>query len=329
MQSFLDVWWSVPIASLLSLLIYFFTHPDKIEMWSSLIASMFEKLSKRSARHAVSSDIQSRISSYIASNNADEIFPYGLKFKWIKDDNFSSYVEEEDVVVIMDYHNNNARNFINAITQYTSKAFLPAVRHELPHEILMAAELTMQEKIIREKRPDSLDVFRDEVLPEKIANDDKTKSIYDKFEQLNTLGYFDNIFLTEFIFAGQRLQGLDLKQRAREIENFIAFLENIENEQVPLDHHGDVFCVKVILVAKAHKRYIEGILPYVRRARIELSKRTDSLYVTGREKNMDFVDEVINGIKNENIGRLEWVRSYKTLDRKRNRKNAKMALFRL
>ena len=221
LKNLVDFWWSVPITILLSLLFYFFTHPDKIAIWSSLIASMFEKLSKRSARHGVASDIQGRISSYIKNNNADKILPYGLKFKWIKNDDSSSYIEEEDVIVIMDYHNNNARNFVNAIRQYTSKAFLPMIRHELPLEILTASELAVQEKIILEKRPDALDIFRNEVLPTQINNNTEIKSIYDEFQQLDMLGYFDNIFLIETIFAGQRLQGLTPKQRVKEIKDFL------------------------------------------------------------------------------------------------------------
>ena len=187
-------------------------NPDKIAIWSSIIASLFEKISKRSARHSVASDIQGRISSYIKGNHASKIFPYGLKFKWIKGNDFSSYVEEEDVVVIMDYHNNNAKNFVNAIRQYTSKAFLPHVRHELPLEVLAAAELAIQEKIIREKRPDALDVFIDEILQPQITNTE-IKSLYSKFKQLDMLGYFDNIFLTESVFVGQRLQGLVTNQK--------------------------------------------------------------------------------------------------------------------
>lgn len=329
LQSLLDVWWSAPIVFLLLLLLYFFTHPEKVAIWSSLIASLFEKISYRSARHAVASDIQGRISSFISSNNAKEILPHSLRFKWIKDNDVSSYIEEKTVVVIMNYHDNNARNFINAVTQYTSKAFLSTVRHKMPREILAAAELAMQKKIIQEKRPDSLDFFHDEVLANKIKYNISIKSIFEKFEWLDTLGYFDNIFLTESIFAGQRLQGLEKERRIKEIKDFVEFLENIENDQFPLEYHGDVFHVHVILVAKLLKRHLKGTAPYVSRARTAQSEKADSVYVAGREKNMDFVDEVIGKIRDEGIGRLEWTRTYKTLDREGNRKNAKMALFRL
>jgi len=308
---------------------YFFTHPDKIAIWNSLFAALFEKLSKRSARHSVSSDIQGKISSYIKNNDAGKILPYGLKFKWIKGDDFSSYVEEEDVIVIMDYHNNNARNFVNAVNQYISKAFLPTVRHDLPPEILVAAELTMQEKIIRDKRPDALDIFQEEMLPAHTANKDAIKATYDRFKELDILGYFDNIFLTETVFAGQRLQGMEPNQKTKEIGEFLIFLQNIENEDTPLVYHKDVFRVNIILVAKLLTRGLYGTAPYLKRAREASSQKANSLYVAGREKNISFVDDVVNEIKEEGIGNLEWVRSYKTRDRERNDKNAKMALFRL
>ena len=315
------------MAFLLYLLVYFFTHPDKIVIWSSLVASLFEKVSKRSARHSVASDIQGRISSYIKNNHASEILPYGLKFRWIKDGNSSSYIEEGDVIVVMDYHNNNAKNFINALRQYTSKAFIPMIRHELPPEILSAAELIIQEKIIREKRPDVLDVFRDEILPRQTS--DSTRLIYDKFKQLDTFGYFDNIFLTEFVFAGNLSYGLEPAQKASEIKGFLEFLKNIENEDVPLDFHGEIFHTSIILVAKPYKRHSQGTAPYIRRAEKARDSGANSLYVTGREQNMDFVDDVVDGIKMKKIGTPVWSRDYKTLDKKRRRKNAKMALFRL
>ena len=51
--------------------------------------------------------------------------------------------------------------------------------------------------------------------------------------------------------------------------------------------------------------------------------------MTGRDKNIEFVDEIVDEIKNEGIGVLEWIRSYKTQDSRKNRRNAKMILFRL
>ena len=322
-------WWSVVIGSLLSVIVYLFTHPEKIAIWSSLIAGVFERFSKRSARHSVSSDIQGRISAYIKSYDAKDILPYGLKLKWISGDDFSSYVDDEDVVVIMDYHNNNARNFVNAIKQYTSKAFLPTVKHKLPREVVISAELIMQEKIITAKRPDALDIFHNDHMADELAQNNKVRLFHDIFKRLDILGFFDNIFLTELTFAGHRLEGLEPSQKNSEMRNFLNYLENISNESSPLDYRGRVFSVQIILVAKFIKRVYEGTAPYTHRAQQALSNKINSIYVTGRDKNIDFVKEVVTDITNMKIGNLEWIRSYNTLDRKKKRKKAIVALFRL
>ena len=329
LYEFIDFLPYSPTLILAIFVLYVFLHPDKIQAWSSMFTSIFEKINKRSARHTVSSDIQSRILSFVKNNNAQQILPYGLKFKWIRGSNSSSYIESNDVIVIMGYSDNNARNFSNAIQQYISKAFLPEIRHELPHSVLTAAELIMHEKMIHDKRPDALDIFRDEIFPTRVQENTTIRSIYDKFRKLDKLGHFDNIFLTELIFAAPRLNGLDPNQMINEIKNFLIFLQNIPNEQVPLEHDTDVFSVQIILAAKSHIKHHEGTSPYIKRAKTASSMRLNSLYVMGWEQNMDFVDEIVDEIKSKNIGKFNWTRSFKTLDSKKNKKNAKIALFRL
>ena len=238
-------------------------------------------------------------------------------------------MEEKDVIVIMDYHKNNARNFLNAIDQYLSKALLPTIRQDVPLNVLVAAELLMKEKIIREKRPDAWEIFTKEMLAEPTASNGGLVPALARFRKLDAKGYFDNIFLSELVFVGSRLQGMDSSQKTVEINAFLSFLEGIENENVPLDYHGDVFCVQIILVAKLSTKAIGGTTAYLKRAQIASREKTDSIYVSGWERNMKFVDEVVEEIENNGVGRLEWTRSYKTLDKKRKKKNARMALFRL
>ena len=47
-------------AVLVLLPVCFFTHPGKTSAWGGLAAALFEKTGGRSARHGVSSDIQSK-----------------------------------------------------------------------------------------------------------------------------------------------------------------------------------------------------------------------------------------------------------------------------
>ena len=105
---------------------------------------------------------------------------------------------------------------------------MPEIRHELPPSVLTAAELIMHEKMIRDKRPDALDIFRDEIFPTRVQENTTIRSIYDKFRKLDKLGHFDNIFLTELIFAAPRLNGLEPNQMIDEIKNFLYFYKTYQ-----------------------------------------------------------------------------------------------------
>src|SRR5437879_5298158 len=102
----------IPYVVLVGIIIYMLKNPEKVERWSSIFARLFSKISKKAERHSVSADIQSRLSSYIRNYAVEGVLPYGLRFKWIDGANFDSYVKDGDVIVIMDVHQNNARNFV-------------------------------------------------------------------------------------------------------------------------------------------------------------------------------------------------------------------------
>ena len=134
---------------------------------------------------------------------------------------------------------------------------------------------------------------------------------------------------SEFVFAGQRLQGLDPNQKINEVKNFLKFLINIKNENSPLYYQGDIFCVQIILVAKQNIKHRYGTAAYVRRAKTASPKKINSLFVTGWEHNTSFVNEVVTAIRKEKIGRLEWTRRFKTHNSEGGKKSATMSLFRL
>lgn len=332
-QQIVELWWSAPITALASMLIYFLIKPEKVEKWSSIFARLFASFSKRSERHTVSADIQSRISSYVKNNNVNDILPYGLKFKWIEEKNASSYLEGEEVIIVMDYHNNNAKNFVTAIQEWTSKSLLPNVRNDVPSPIMKATELLMQEKIIYSQRSDALEFFKKEVLPAKIMEEAKIKKFRERFDLLDQSGYFENIFLPELAFAGGRLHGMENHKKYSEFEFLLNLLEYVltrepDDESKPLEYSGDVFKIWLILVAKGFRMRLGDTSPYLRRAKEAIDKKFDSIYVTGREQNMKFTQEVIDEIKSKDIATFKWIRDFKTRDWKHKKKNAKMALFR-
>jgi hypothetical protein len=322
------------VVAFTGLFIYMVTHPDTVEKWSSIFFRIFSFFSKRAERNAVSTDIQTRLSSFIKNFKIDDVLPYGIRFKWVTDEDFDSYVDEGDVVVIMDNHRNNARNFIKAIMAYTSKGLLPTVRPYLSDEILKATELTLQEYIIKEKRSDALDIFRREVIPQQTENNQSIITYYKKLQVIARAGYFDTIFLNELSNSGPKLQDVDDQIGTQELEQFITFLENLSNREpldttVELNHNGSIFRPWVVLVAMTEHIAKKGITPYVKRVNEAVEKNYQSVYMLIREKSIKYLDDLIKGMKEKTTVTMRWKKEVSTRDKEGKYSKAMMILFRV
>ena len=308
-------WTAVGITGLL--LIYFLMNPNKVEKWSAVIAGLIEKINTRAARHSAAAEVQSATSAYVSETNSGDILPYGLKIGWIKDSTVESYVDarKESVVVIMPYRKNISRIFVTAVREYTSKAFIPKIRHDIPRQVVTAAELVMQEKIIRAKRQDALDMFKTEVLPLQIGTDRDVERLYKSFKQIGESGFFENIFLNELLIASDGLKTFAESQKAMEIDDLIDFLvtfyERSPGEEIRLEYTGKLFKLNIILVAKTEKMMLEGTGPYTKSAEVALSKGLRSIYVTGTKDDRKYVSNVVRDISEQGIANLEWAKDYK------------------
>lgn len=324
----------IPYIPIAVFIFYIFKNPEKIEIWSGLIAQCFSHFSKKAERHSVSADIQAKISSYIKNYSVKGVLPYGIKFKWVDKENFESFVEEGDVIIIMGKHQNNAKNFLNAVVAYTSQALFPSVRSYLPTEFLIASEVIVQEKMIREKRSDALSLFKEEIESKRIAQNVEIKKMKERLSRMDTNGYFETILLPEITHAGFRLQELEESKRKNEVHGFITFLENIANrsagdESAPLRYNGECFHVAIVLIAKHIKMMAEGIRPYVKRVQEAIGKQFDSIYLMARGDSSKFMEKVEDAIKVETNATFQWKKSFKTKDGRKRKTYATVVLFRV
>ena len=312
------------------LLYIVFMNPIKVMRFHALLAGLFEKLATRAARHTVAADIRSKVDSYVNDNHAEDILPYKLRFKWVVTVSAESYTEENDVIVVMDYKRNNDRNFVNAIIEYTDKGFLPDIRHDIPSKILTAAELVIQEKIIRSQRSGALSIFFDEVVPSQIGKDEEIKAFHSTLNRINMLGFFDNIWLNEILHSADVLRSMDYDERYKEMYDLAVFLETFwergTGEDIPLKHRGRVFKLSVVLVAKSDK-VAQGTDLYTKRVKNAFANNIKSVYVTGIRHRYDFIAEVIKSIKNIFPEKLVWVRTYKSHRRMKEPQNASIAFL--
>jgi len=325
--------WPVSITPFIGIIIYLVRNPDKAELWGSILSQVLAFFSRKAERRSVSGNIQSRLNSFVKKLDFDDVLPYGIKFKWVTNANFESFIENGDVIVIMDTHHNNARNFVNALIAYTEQGLLPNVRNYIPNEIMQATELVLQEKIIESQRSDALQIFKKEILPKKLEGELEINTFKNVFSNLDTKGYFDTIFLSELSFSGGRLDGLLPSEAKSHIEHLIYFLKTIANrkamdDSTPLSLQDSIFKVSLVLVAKMNIISSKGLTPYVNRIRNAFSDGQDSVYVLIRKHSLSFSDVLIPKVSKETTGKNVWKRSVFTLDSIHGRTKALMYLFR-
>lgn len=308
-------WTAVGIA--VFLVIYFLMNPSKVEKWGAIIAGLAERASTRAARRSAASDVQAAVSKYVKETGSRDVLPYGLKIDWVERGAVESHVDKSrsDVVVIMQYQKNRSRNFVTAIREYTSKAFIPEVRHDIPAQIVTAAELVMQEKIIRAECIDAMGIFKTEVLPHQIGTNRELDALYKSFKRIEEMGFFENIFLNEIVISGEGLKTFAEPEKSEEIDALIDFLTTFHKrapgEDIALEHNRKLFRLGVILVARTTSMDAGGPALYARRAKKSLSMGLRSVYVTGTKDDRKYVVRVVDRISDDTPLFLEWVRDYK------------------
>ena len=313
--------------------ICFIANPVKVEKWSAMIAGLAEKVSAGAARHAAASEVQGDVSAYVRETDSTRILPHGLKIEWVKEDDVEVSVDKRrgEVAVVMQYKKDSSRNFVSAIRGYTSKAFIPKARHDIPGPVAAAAELVVQEKLIRAKHEDALGVFNAEVVPMQIGTNEKVREMHKLLRQVDRLGFFENVFLNEVLVASEGLKNFDDPMKTDEFNGLINFLSRFygraHGEDVPLEHRGRLFSLNIILVARLGTMPRAGTAPYVSRAKASLSRGMRSIYVTGTRDDRRCVRDVVKSTSDQSAARLEWARDYKKM-RGMEMRNYTIAFFR-
>lgn len=300
-------------------IVYLLLNLDKAESLVAKFAKIFSYFSMRAERRTISSDIQSKIRTYRKDNAIGEILKHGIKFKWVTDEQNSSYMDGDDVVVIMSHHRNNAENFLNAIVQYAKLAVLPDVQNDIPPKVMAPIMLVMQDKIIREQRPEAMPMFRDGILHDALEKDPSLEPSIEKLKRLDMSGWFIPLYLNEIQHVGSRLYELTDKQKNSTLNKFLQFLMTIVDRpaesHVPLSFKNQIFGLSVILVARLENVVFELIDAYTSRAKQAVVKEFDSIYVAGGGSNVDFTSRVIDAIKAKDIATHVWTRKHEHKDR--------------
>lgn len=320
------------------IVVYFSLNPEKIDKWIAIITRLFAWLGYRIESTYIARDVQSRVNEFVnqLETEVDGITPYQLKIEWVKAEEVSeeAFIRGNEVVVVMNCHKNQDKNFVKAVMAYLSKGIIPKARGHVDKKVVRSVDLFMGQKIIGQRNIGSaLDYFLEEEFEPIIKKDEKIKEYVSKMSDLDEQGVFHRILLREFLYVGRKMYGeLPKSEVKRETSEFLKFLWNIiakeGRKDVPLIFLGEKIRVDIVLMALPSKVMFHGIKPYTKAVEKCIDAGCDRVYLLARGINVENAKAVAKYFKKSNrIEKLrEDVYAFYSVDKRKNIKTICMVL---
>ena len=196
------------------LIIYMFIlHQEKGEKFVGWLAGFVAWASKKAERTATANKIQGKVDSFVVSINTEieGLLPFGLKVKWILPDlSKEAFIENDRVVVMLNYHSNQDENLAKATMLYMNKAVIPEARPHIHQKLSQAIDLMMTKKALFSfiEARSSMGHFINTVFKPQTDNDSELKENCGVIDAIDERGLFTRVFLKELMELGIRRAGI-------------------------------------------------------------------------------------------------------------------------
>ena len=291
---------------LVVVLLFLFKNPDKFEHWMAIFyrilygaSSSFPRIRGKVDRYAVASSIQDSVNGICEEINKEtpNSLPHALKIEWIQSESPESFIKSGKVVVRLKHYVNQDRNIVDATLLYLKRDLLPQARNYLDTTLRKSCESKVAAQVFAARHDTgAYDYFIENELNPAINRDADFKRDLQMLENLDYVGFFTRIFLTEVKQAGEKLLGtMPTPAIQQELRDFAKFLQTIANkgekEEVPLSFKGVKVRVVVVLVAKKETIQSYGTAPYINRISRSVREGYESIYIGGWGE--DFAKRII------------------------------------
>lgn len=285
------------------LIIYLFVlHQEKGEKLVGWLASLVAWISKKAERTATANKIQSKIDSFVTSINTEVegLLPLGLKVRWIAPDlSREAFVENDRVVVLLGYHQNQDENLTRATFLYMNKAVIPGARPHIDRKLGQSIDLMMTKKALFSFIEDrsSLNHFIESVLRPQTDADPDLKEFCGIIDAVDERGLFTRVLLRELMELGIRRAGItETGDTVFETNEFSKLLKRVAEKERGVD--VDPTFIKsnirmsIIMVARPENVNVSRIYLEAIRKGIKKSVRTFYIFARG-DRNVEFTKHVV------------------------------------
>ncbi|MFA5780617.1 MAG: hypothetical protein WC947_10860 [Elusimicrobiota bacterium] len=291
------------------LIIYLFVlHQEKGEKVVGWLAGFIAWTNKKAERTATASNIQGKIDSFIVSVNTEVegLLPFGLKVRWISPDlSKEAFIENDRVVVMLNYHNNQDENLAKATILYMNKAVIPEARPHIHQKLGQAIDLMMTKKALFSfiEARSSMGHFVNTVLKPQTDRDAELKETCGIIDTINERGLFTRVLLKELMELGIRRAGItETGDTVFETNEFVKLLKKIAERErgVDVDPTFIKNNIKVALIMVARPENVDNSDVYLRAIRKRMKKSVQTFYLLARgARNIEFAKKVTMSVAEE------------------------------
>jgi hypothetical protein len=286
------------------LIIYLFVlHQEKGERLIGWLAKFIAWTGKKAEKTATAMNIQGKLNSFVAAINTEVegLLPYGLKIKWISSElNRESFISDDKVVVMLDFHSNQDENLSKATVLYMNKAVIPEARPHIHFKLGKAIDLMMAKKALFSfvEARSSFGYFVNSVLRPEMERDQELKDFCQVIDATDERGLFTRVLLRELLELGRRRAGItEIGDTVLESNNFTKFLKEIaqkeKGQNVPLTFIGRDIKVAIILVARFEVEQIT-VDPFIKRIKEKIQQSVNVIYIFARGQNIRLAKQVMS-----------------------------------
>ncbi|MCL6613163.1 MAG: hypothetical protein K6U03_00860 [Firmicutes bacterium] len=280
----------------------------KIEAVISVICKLLSFLGPFFKKNAVAKDLRSRIIQVSGKINREigtEIVPNDLKIKWVKEEDLDSFLQHNQVVVLIRYSPNPTANVVKAVTQFVTRGLVPHAKKHLDPVMSRSLDLAITRKLLDASYNDAIPYFIEKILNPIISSDEELRQLVDSLFSIDGAGMLTQILIRELVLRANTLTGQPPDEALRvETRQFTKFLYNIAMRKVgdpyiDTDFRGVYYNISIVIVGLREKLEKCGISGHLNAIKIRLGSGFATVYVLcGCDKKI-YLSEIINNIKND------------------------------
>lgn len=293
----------LPVTAIGGLIFFFIKNPDKLEALFALITKSFRHLFVWAEKAYVKFKVQSTVDRFIV--NVSKMVPNmsvkRVHLHWV-DDNFSAedFFDGDNLVVRMRKSTSKNRNVVNATVAFVSSALLMKAKKYIAPYQKEAIDLFATTRILQHENPKLVSEYVDLYLANALEND-KVNEMYAKFDDIDKVGLFFPVFITEMTFLGEKVFGKARNNSAtynevNALTNFLrlfAMRRTTEQSNTNFDGTHCKFTIRIMgrrdnITNDLKTLYIDDIQ--------RISKNVETIYIIGHHTNRNFIDDVVKQV---------------------------------